>query len=852
MTYYVDNFFTLDESTKTFLKSLDSPFTTSVGEIVYYRTYSRRKSDGTQEHWPDTVIRVTEGVLSVRKDYYIKHRLRWDDKEWQKFGKDFATYMYRMKFLPPGRGLWAMGTKYMYERGSAALNNCGACSTKDLVLGATWTMDMLMCGVGVGAAVDWEGHVTKPDKTKYVHHVVADSREGWVKSFEHLLKSYVPDSNNQTLKYPKFDYTKIRKKGAPIRGFGGTACGPTPLQDLHYRVGWYLDTYIEYTKTHDTACVSKMYKAFYEKGLYLTMKPGTEYGEKEFKKNHTQIRYSKDIKYDKTRCCADVINAIGVCVVAGNIRRSAEILLGDPSDETFLNLKNYDRDPSRSDIGWMSNNSVRLDKTWQFSEHVPVIATRIRNNGEPGIINIKNIQKYGRFGKEAGLNGIIQDAATLSNPCVTGDTLILTDKGYMRAIDLEGVRFNAVINGNHYRTTEYGFWCNGSKEVIKIELDTGETIKVTRNHQLKTINEKWTEAKDLRVGSCLELHGGNLGTIKSIDEIGSFYVYDCSVPGINSYVTKGGFINHNCGEIPLESFELCNLAECFPTKCFKMAGTNEYFDEDEFHKALEYATFYTSTVSLLPTQQEITNKVIARNRRIGVSLSGIADVYDKIGQTKITKILREGYNVVRKYNNYLSKDAGVPPAIRVTTVKPSGSISQLAGVSSGMHFPTFKYAIRRVMVSEFSPICKVLVENGIPHENSVYTPGTQVFSFPIDQGKTRAATTVSMWEQFALLATLQREWSDNMVSCTIYFNPETEGSQVENALGQFIPLIKSVSMLPHTENGVYAQAPYEGISKDKFKELLKDFKQIDWSTYGGTDGEMPKFCSNGACELPAK
>ena len=111
-----------------------------------------------------------------------------------------------------------------------------------------------------------------------------------------------------------------------------------------------------------------------------------------------------------------------------------------------------------------------------------------------------------------------------------------------------------------------------------------------------------------------------------------------------------------------------------------------------------------------------------------------------------------------------------------------GSISQLAGVSSGMHFPTFKYAIRRIMVSDTSPICKVLVENKVPHEDSVYTPNTLIFSFPIDQGKTRAATGVSMWEQFALLATLQREWSDNMVSCTIYFNPALEGSHIEHAL----------------------------------------------------------------------
>ena len=732
MSRYVDNFFALSDSAKSYLKGLDSPFPTGVGEIVYYRTYSRRKKDGSQEHWADTVIRVTEGLLSVRKDYYIKHNLGWDDNNWQEFGRELAEYMHQMKFLPPGRGLWAMGTDYMYKRGSAALNNCGACTCKDLILGATWTMDMLMCGVGVGAAVDWEGEVSKPDKTKFIHHVIDDSREGWVNSLKHLLEAYIPgNKDGETKKFPKFDYSKIRKKGTPIQGFGGTASGSGPLKDLHCRVEWFLDTYIKYKETHSPNCVADMFESFYKKGFYLAMKPGTEFGESEFKRKHKLIRYSRNISYDKTRCCADIINSIGVCVVAGNVRRSAEILLGDPGDETFLNLKNYKRDPSREDIGWMSNNSVRLDQTWQFSEFIPSIADRIRTNGEPGVINLKNIQRYGRFGREAGTKGIVEDLATVSNPC---------------------------------------------------------------------------------------------------------------------------------GEIPLEPFELCNLSECFPSRCFKTRDPNsgplddedEYFDEDEFLRALEFATFYTSTVSLLPTQWEVTNKVIARNRRIGVSLSGIADVYDRIGQTHLTRILRTGYNHVRETNNQLARDAGVPASIRVTTVKPSGSISQLAGVSSGMHFPTFKYAIRRIMVSDTSPICKVLVENNVPYEDSVYTPGTLVFSFPIDQGKTRAATGVSMWEQFALLATLQREWSDNMVSCTIYFEPNSEGSHIEHALAQFIPLIKSVSMLPHTENGVYAQAPYEGINLDKYKELAAQIKAIDWSNYGGSDGEMPKYCTNGVCELPAK
>jgi ribonucleoside-diphosphate reductase alpha chain len=211
-------------------------------------------------------------------------------------------------------------------------------------------------------------------------------------------------------------------------------------------------------------------------------------------------------------------------------------------------------------------------------------------------------------------------------------------------------------------------------------------------------------------------------------------------------------------------------------------------------------------------------------------------------------MLREGYKIVRETNSMLAKQAGIPDSIRVTTIKPSGSVSQLAGVSSGMHFPTFKYAIRRMRVGNTSPICKVLQDAGVPNEPDQFSSGTTVFSFPIDQGATRPATSVSAWEQFAFLAMLQREWADNMVSCTVYFNKD-EADQVEYMLGQFAPVIKSVSMLPHSDGGSYPQMPYEGVTREKYTTLLDSLPPIDWSTFVGSDGVEEKFCSNDSCTL---
>ncbi len=88
-----------------------------------------------------------------------------------------------------------------------------------------------------------------------------------------------------------------------------------------------------------------------------------------------------------------------------------------------------------------------------------------------------------------------------------------------------------------------------------------------------------------------------------------------------------------------------------------------------------------------------------------------------------------------------------------------------------------------------------------------------------------------------------------MVSCTVYFDKDREGGQIEQMIGQYIHLIKSVSMLPHTEAGAYAQMPYEGISKEEYEERLSSIKSIDWSAFCKSDGMDSRFCNNESCDI---
>lgn len=302
-----------------------------------------------------------------------------------------------------------------------------------------------------------------------------------------------------------------------------------------------------------------------------------------------------------------------------------------------------------------------------------------------------------------------------------------------------------------------------------------------------------------------------------------------------------------CGEICLENFELCNLSEVFPNRC---ANLNRFKD------ALDYATFYASTVSLLPTHRPETNAVVQRNRRIGVSISGIAqwvsgvapDGWGLMNYTRLTKILREGYWIVRNRNNELAKLAGVPSSIRVTTIKPSGSISLLAGATPGVHYPVSRFAIRRVRVGEDSPILQSLIDAGIPHEKDTYSDNTLVFEFAVDHGDLRQCDEVSPWEQFSLVAMLQRCWSDNMVSATVYFDKVKDANDVEKLLAMYIPILKSVSMLPHAGHG-YAQAPYEPITRDEYTARRSIYEDPDFSNMRNNVPEGSKYCDGDTCVL---
>lgn len=324
-----------------------------LGELVFYTSYSRIKDDGTKERWHETCERVINGMFTILKNHCERNRTPWNELKAQGSAKNAYDRMFNLKWTPPGRGLWAMGTPMVHKfENSGPLQNCSFLSTafisprsvREAVAPFQRMMEMSMNGIGVGFDTKGAGKIKlhEPDPEKSETFVVPDSREGWADSLAALLESYFFENRSCIM----FDYGNVRPAGAPLTTFGGTASGPEPLRKMHVKIS-----------------------------EILAGRAG-------------EALATKDI--------VDIMNLAGKAVVAGGARRSAQISFGESDDKEFINLKNYEAFPERNgNDGWsyLSNNSVFATVGDDLSHIVENIAT----NGEPGIAYLDMMRSYSRL-----------------------------------------------------------------------------------------------------------------------------------------------------------------------------------------------------------------------------------------------------------------------------------------------------------------------------------------------------------------------------------------------------------------------------------------------------------------------
>jgi intein/homing endonuclease len=401
-----------------------------LGYIVYKRTYARpiHGDDGKilrTEEWWETVARCIGGAQKIGANYTKKEAERLYD------------YIFNLKCSFSGRGLWQLGTKTVDIVGNDSLLNCWVTKVSTID-DFCFIFTESMLGGGVGAVISKEythelprvkqGVRCELKNTKDADFIIPDSKEGWCMLWRKLLEAYLMTGKSFT-----YSAVCIRSSGEPLKTFGGIAPGPKPLIDG-------------------------------AKELCLVL----------------EKRVGKKLR---TQDVCDIICCGGQVVKSGGIRRTALILQGDVDDMSFLKLKRWDlgnipnyRANSNNSL-LCSNYDHILDEYWNG----------FLGNGEPyGLINIKNCKRHGRTGEEKIGDFDLYDESIIGvNPCVSGDTEILTKNGYF---PIEKYINEKIEIWNGFEWSMVTPKITGKNQpMLKIGFSDGRKLKCTKYHKFNLL-----------------------------------------------------------------------------------------------------------------------------------------------------------------------------------------------------------------------------------------------------------------------------------------------------------------------------------------------------------------------------
>jgi hypothetical protein len=421
----------------------------NLGYIVYKRTYARLLPDGkTTEEWWQTIARCINGAQKIGAKYTTEEAQRLYD------------LIFNLKCTFAGRMLWQLGTSTVDRFGANSLLNCWFVAMRKPE-DFSFLFENLMLGGGVGFSVKKEDihelskikkNVTVVHKlTKDADFIVPDSREGWVNLLRQTLLAFFETGKSFT-----YSTILVRGAGEAISGFGGTASGPRIL-----------------IEGLDKIC------------------------------NILQNREGKKLRSIDV---LDINNIIGSIVVSGNVRRSAEIAIGDPDDFHFLRAKRWDLGTIPN---WraMSNNTIGADTYDQISN---AVWDGFEGNGEPfGLFNLPLSLKHGRIGDNR------LDNCEGMNPCVSGDMLVdvyfpnsnlyatatvkdIVDE-YEKGEIIKIKSYDPISEKVVFSDISNAVQTKQNARILKItDSKTGKQIKVTENHLIYTSNRGYVMAKNLK------------------------------------------------------------------------------------------------------------------------------------------------------------------------------------------------------------------------------------------------------------------------------------------------------------------------------------------------------------------
>lgn len=273
-----------------------------------------------------------------------------------------------------------------------------------------------------------------------------------------------------------------------------------------------------------------------------------------------------------------------------------------------------------------------------------------------------------------------------------------------------------------------------------------------------------------------------------------------------------------CGEATLEPFEPCNLFEIF---------LPNIQDEEEFKIVAGLAYKVCKNISRYPFMESYVNEVVRRNNRLGIGVCGFLQA----GHLRNEEIYNNVYRYLEQLDRDYSRMLGCNTSIKLTTVKPSGTVSLLAGVTPGVHPAFAPFYIRRIRFAGNDPLVSVCAKHGYPINPLIRFDGTLdsntvVIDFPIKTPTgTICAKDLTAVEQLDIARWLQTNWSDNSVSVTIYYDNEELPIILGYLNKNYSEAIKSISFLRKEKHG-FVQAPFEEINEEEYRKLKSKVKPI--------------------------
>jgi len=364
-----------------------------------------------------------------------------------------------------------------------------------------------------------------------------------------------------------------------------------------------------------------------------------------------------------------------------------------------------------------------------------------------------------------------------------------------------------------------------------------------------------------------------------------------------------GYITNPCGEIAL--FVLggfCVIADVVP------------FHADTLEQAEDAIRSTTRALIRVNLMDSLYNAEVARTNRIGVGLTGVHEFAWKFFNIGFNHLIHPDFEVwIEEYQgkddsycpganhdnpcvraaafwNCLGKlsrasylesrhyadELGVEPPHTVTTIKPSGSVSKLFGLTEGWHLPAMKRYMRWVQYRNGDSLVDTYRELGYPVRELKEYKGHTIVGFPTIPTITElegieehivTAGEASMDQQFLWLKLGEAFWLEghdpasfqadmktlepygNQISYTLKYKPsDTPYEEFARTIAHHQPEVRCVSVMPQVDDmGAYEYLPEQSVSKAEFEGIARAI-----SKSGDISEDINKVhidCDGGACPV---